>query len=330
MTAPKAINRLVDRVTTIAKRAAAANGIQYGIVQSRNPDGSLNVRPIGAAGCVRVVGKQNSRVGDKVPITNQPSIGSTTSLQEYDFNAPPSDLSCPEDPRTDPKTPPVTLTIPHETAFVSSQVGDWAKREDPGKDANATLPFPHSENYSVIGATGSFFKIGSDYDNQFGQIPPFGPGPYNCFRTFLGFDLSALDPNIIIDSVDISATCYSFQPASYSDKHVFAVRSLTDLPLIIPSYPGDFPIDKSIIPVIDKTATYGSLRINDYSAGSPVMWHIEGFPTTFPKTTLALIGEFDLDDTPPIHGGGTSSWLDELVIQRVSVSVSGSISESLL
>jgi len=93
------VKQLTTKVAEIARRTAKQlSPITEGVVLSRNPDGTLNVDD-GQGGCIRQAPKANVRVGQKVKLGLEPSLGQQTDLSQETITIDPSTKDCPGDGR---------------------------------------------------------------------------------------------------------------------------------------------------------------------------------------------------------------------------------------
>ena len=99
--ASRAIRNAVLSVAAIAKKTAIQQSpLTTGTVIARNPDGTLVVSD-GKGGCLRQAPKANVRVGQKIVLGTEPSLGQETDLPLVTLTVDPSSKPCLTDPRLD-------------------------------------------------------------------------------------------------------------------------------------------------------------------------------------------------------------------------------------
>jgi hypothetical protein len=100
-TSSKPIRDAVANIAAVARKTAKQlSPILEVTVLSRNPDGSLNVDD-GLGGCQRIAAAANVRIGQKIRLGTEPSIGQQTNLPSVTLSISPSTKPCPTDGRPD-------------------------------------------------------------------------------------------------------------------------------------------------------------------------------------------------------------------------------------
>jgi len=195
-----AARQLTRRIAEVAKRTAIQNSpIRTGTVVSRNPDGTLNVDD-GRGGCLIQAPAANVRVGQKIKIGTEPSLGSQTSLPLVTLSIDPSTVACPDDPRRRLRCQPgIGILCPEETTVAFETL------VSAGTAGNFTLHWVDSENVGhddelndqwarrINPAPGSL-------ENPFGGYPEAVVGLLNGTRYPTDYSGGAFTPDTIIMS----------------------------------------------------------------------------------------------------------------------------------
>lgn len=199
--AQNSIKSVVERVVTVAKAAGKAYGVSFGTVIGRNPDGSLNVDP-GTGGCVRVVGSQNARVGDRVPLGTEPALGTLTQLDPIYLAVDPPVVGCPTDPRDIPPDGP-PLLIPGEDmeAMAYQNQSSWESRnEDQGVESYGIGGSgAYISKHGVFSLTTGTVSVSSVYDHDAGDV-------FGNRRVFIRVPLASVAPGKLILSAKLQLT----------------------------------------------------------------------------------------------------------------------------
>jgi hypothetical protein len=244
---PSVIARHVTRrIAEVARKTAVqVNPIVEGTVVSRNPDGSLNVLVPGG-GCQRVAPRANVRVGQKIKLGTEPSLGSQTNLPLVTVTLSPSTVPCPGDPR-DGCEHLIGVPCPEPTSGEFAQAAELYAIE--WKTLNPTEAYPGAWGVwgSRFGASPSQLRINVNKQvqesvnrraaNYSGHIvPPFADEVnYVAARVFLTFDTRAIPAGSHIVSAELQVSIKGNTPNRIQSDHSERVRVLPGLHSLFPS-----------------------------------------------------------------------------------------------
>lgn len=205
-----ALRNVTKRIAEVARKTAIQQSpIIEGTVVGRNPDGSLVVDD-GRGGCRRVAPKANVRIGERIRLGTEPSLGHQTNLPQVFVTIDPSTTPCPDDGRG--CVDMVGTDCPPLSAGDFSEVGTrysllwssldffeawpgtqpaWSTRAGPSAGALYINSFPR------LGAGGS--RRASNYPSH--VLTPYADQvTLVAARVFLSFDTTTLPPGGSIQS----------------------------------------------------------------------------------------------------------------------------------
>jgi hypothetical protein len=298
---PNEIKNFVDQVVSVSKGVAAKSGVRFGTVMSRNPDGTLNVDP-GDGGCVRVLGPENVRRGDRVAIGTEPAVGTLTELDPLFFAIPAPVEGCPTDPRDIPTSPVVQAVVSGANIIASAGLTTWAERDTDlgsGSPSNVGNWFGYRKSAAVT--SGNNQIIAGYRKEVVGGGTPIQV-LYTMDRSFIKIDLTG------VDTAGATAATITFTVPYSGSSTSGSPRSPHDTAIAILPSTAVLPITKADMDKFDRETVLGSFRmlLNRPAFGGSGSYTVScdldlsSYEGELPNPlVLCLMSGFDLDGTTP-------------------------------
>lgn len=298
--------QLTERVTEIARRTNRQQAqIVEGTVIGRNPDGTLVVDD-GRGGCLRQAPKANVRVGQRIKLGLEPSLGQQTNLPQVTLTYDPSTAPCPHDPRECEQViglpePCTSTETPVVFAPGTSQQFFWSRTAASGIFWSDRIP----PNGGTLVAGAGVFRSLINYADSITDDTSLDD--VQCSRIHLLFDTSEIPAGATITGVTLNlripGTALTYLETETAGAAVVVCPSTADGTSDLANWDKFTPVDlgrKTIVDIIAEGGAPGGFI--PFTVSIPIPDGAEYFtPGGLARFALLLSDDFDSTDFP--YGG---------------------------